>query len=621
MSIASEVAPSPTPESEPYAGIAALYRARRERFAAEREVAARAWGKAANLRLVTALVAVGFVVAWVVSRQQVVLVGAAAGAASFVALARRQSAAAMRRDHVSALWRINGEALDRLARNWERLPVTEAGAMEPGHAYAFDLDVFGSGALFQLFDAGANREGMETLSRWLLEPSPASEVSARQEAVQELSPQLELRQDLLVASGAAGGKVRDTQDLIEWAEGERLLQGRTLLLWAARLSPPFLAITGLAQVLGFIDRPFWIAFLVLNVVLLSMLGRRAYDTVSLIHLRGKALAGYAAAMQLALVKDWYAPELHRIRDALSPDGVPVAVQVRRLAAITGLLIPRSAMLYAPIQILTLWDVHVLALLERWQAGHGGQLRRWFTALGEFQALAALAGLAHDQPDWTFPRVDPGAKELRATALGHPLLTAAQRVDNDVLLGPAGHLLLVTGSNMSGKSTLLRAIGVNTVLAQAGAPVCAREMVLPPVQVWTSMRVQDSLRQGVSYFLAELQRLKQVVDAAQDARRGGPPVLFLLDEILHGTNTAERQIAAKRVILRLLDLGAFGAVSTHDLALATESDLAARSTLVHFTEYFERGPTGARMTFDYFLRPGIATSTNALKLMEIIGLSE
>jgi DNA mismatch repair ATPase MutS len=188
------------------------------------------------------------------------------------------------------------------------------------------------------------------------------------------------------------------------------------------------------------------------------------------------------------------------------------------------------------------------------------------------------------------------------------------------VGPPGTFLLVTGSNMSGKSTLLRAIGVNVVLAQAGGPVCADDMAIPPLALATSVRVRDSLEYGVSYYMAELRRIKEVVDAATEARAEGKRVpFFLLDEILHGTNTSERQIAARRIIRHLLALGATGVVSTHDLTLADSPDLARVSQQVYFTEQFSRGPEGPVMRFDYRLRPGVATSTNALKLMEIVGL--
>jgi DNA mismatch repair ATPase MutS len=270
---------------------------------------------------------------------------------------------------------------------------------------------------------------------------------------------------------------------------------------------------------------------------------------------------------------------------------------------------------------SLWDVHVLRSLERWQHAAGTEVRGWLEAVGEFEAIASLATLAHDHPDWTYPQLRADERVYRATALGHPLLRDDVRVCNDVVVGPPGSFLLVTGSNMSGKSTLLRALGVNAVLAQAGAPVCARELSMPPLDVHTSIRVQDSLARGVSYFMAELERLKQIVDAADEAARAGDAMqLFLLDEILHGTNTAERRIAARRVIRHLVDTGGLGAVTTHDLELAEEPLLAPSAHLVHFRETFrEEENEESHLTFDYRLREGLATSTNALILMKLVGL--
>jgi DNA mismatch repair ATPase MutS len=209
----------------------------------------------------------------------------------------------------------------------------------------------------------------------------------------------------------------------------------------------------------------------------------------------------------------------------------------------------------------------------------------------------------------------------ARALGHPLIAEGRRVHNDVRVGPPGTFLLVTGSNMSGKSTLLRAIGVNTVLALAGAPVCARELDVPVVDLRTAIHVQDSLADGVSFFMAQLQRVKEIVAAADHARQSNVPVLYLLDEILQGTNTAERRIAATRVIRHLLDAGAIGAVTTHDLELADAPQLANTFEPVHLRETVTADGEGAALSFDYKLRPGIATSTNALRLMEIVGLRE
>jgi DNA mismatch repair ATPase MutS len=232
-------------------------------------------------------------------------------------------------------------------------------------------------------------------------------------------------------------------------------------------------------------------------------------------------------------------------------------------------------------------------------------------------LSALASLAHDHPDWCDPVLSRDGEVLvQGTDLGHPLLEPSACVRNDVAVGPPGTFLLVTGSNMSGKTTLLRAIGANLVLAGAGGPVCARSMTAPHLRLHTSMRIDDSLAQGVSLFMAELLRIRSIVEAA-DA--GGPPVLYLLDEVLHGTNTAERRVAARAVIRHLLARDAIGAVSSHDLTLAEAPDLDRAADKVHFREQVERPDGRTRLTFDYRLRPGLATTRNALKLLDAVGL--
>jgi hypothetical protein len=299
---------------------------------------------------------------------------------------------------------------------------------------------------------------------------------------------------------------------------------------------------------------------------------------------------------------------------------PAHEAMRRLERTMELADTRhSRMSHFPLQILTLWDVHVLWRLERWQRDNGRRLRDWLDALGRLEALSALAALAHDHPAWSYPELSDGPAVIHADGLGHPLIPGRDRVTNDLEVGPPGTYVLVTGSNMSGKSTLLRAIGVNVVLAQAGAPVCARRLRLPPLAVHTSMRVQDSLAAGVSHFMARLLRLKEIVAAASEAKASGRTMLYLLDEILQGTNTAERLAASRRVISHLVAQGAIGVVTTHDLALAEAEELSDAVRPVHFRETFRSEDGRSSMSFDYRLRPGVATSRNALRLMELVGL--
>jgi DNA mismatch repair ATPase MutS len=277
------------------------------------------------------------------------------------------------------------------------------------------------------------------------------------------------------------------------------------------------------------------------------------------------------------------------------------------------------MMYVPVQSLTLWDSHVLRRVDRWRTTVGPHVREWFEALGRIEALSALATLAHDHPEWPFPAI-VAESTIDAKGLGHPMLPTDRRVDNDVTIGPPGTFLLITGSNMSGKSTLLRSIGLNLRLAMAGAPVCAKSLTLPPAELRTSFQVEDSLADGVSLFMAQLQRVKAIVDSARDAASRNAVLVYLMDEMLAGTNTDERRIAATRVIRHLVDIGAIGAVTTHDLALAAVPELQASAVPVHFRETVHPGQEPA-LTFDYRLREGVATSTNALKLMEIVGLGE
>jgi DNA mismatch repair ATPase MutS len=267
-------------------------------------------------------------------------------------------------------------------------------------------------------------------------------------------------------------------------------------------------------------------------------------------------------------------------------------------------------------------VHVACELERWNVRHGAQVDGWFDALADLDALATLAGLAHDEPAWTYPTIDPAADALTTRGLGHPLIVSATRVGNDVTIGPPGTVLVITGSNMSGKSTLLRGTGLNITLAQLGAPVCAAAMTLPSVRLDTSIRIADSLAQGVSYFMAALLRLKTIVEAADRPREAGDArVLYLLDEVLQGTNSEERQVAIRHIVRHLAGSSAIGALTTHDLHLVEAPEFRAHAQHVHFTEHLEEGPNGPVMTFDYMLRPGPAQSRNALALVRMVGLGD
>jgi hypothetical protein len=425
------------------------------------------------------------------------------------------------------------------------------------------------------------------------------------------------------ARGRAAEPASDPERFFAWAEGEPWLLRRPMLILASWAMPP-VALAGLvAATAGAI--PWSLAALppVNNLTLTyrsAKILNRLFDAVDT---GAEQLRAYAAALEVAAEGPAACSRLRELAAALGAGEDSAHRELARLARRVEIADARHGSFHVIPQMLLLWDLHALRLLERWQLGPGRRARRWLGALGEIEALAALAGLAHDQPDWAFPEVDEAAARLTARGLGHPLIADAGRVGNDVEVGPAGGFLLVTGSNMSGKSTLLRALGVDAVLAQAGGPVCAAAMRLPPVALGTSILVEDSLADGVSFFLAEVLRIRGIVELARRAPAVGRTPLFLIDEPLRGTNSRERRTASQRVLHHLLAAGAIGAVATHDLELAADPELAAAARPVHFRETIAPGGEVGRpvMSFDYRLRPGPATTTNALALLELVGLDD
>ena len=599
-----------------------VYERRQDTFAAERDAATGRASLLANLRLVAFLAAgaTAAVAIWQRSPWLGVLVVFLLGAFAFVV--RRSAQAERRRRRADGLVAISGEALARLDRDWDGVPLNHEVVVPVDHPYAVDLDLFGPRSLFQLLDTTGTRFGADALSGWLLSPAEPGTVRERQGAVAGLAPLVDLRDELAVQARLVDAPEPDPEPFLAWAEAGPWLTARPWLRWVAWLSPLLLGFTALAEIVRWLPVPIWLVFLAVNVAVRWWIGPSVRPTVGAVAAQGRALfAEYAALFEVLTCADFESPTLIEWQRALREGGLPADRQLRRLQRIAGFMLPDDAIGSAIVSALTLWDLHLLAALEGWQQVAGPRVRGWLGTLGRFEAAAALARLANDNPDWAFAEIDPASDALSGRALGHPLIPNAARVPNDVEVGPPGTFLLVTGSNMAGKSTLLRAIGMNAVLAQAGGPVCADGLRLPPVDLWTSMRVQDSLAQGVSYFLAELRRLKLVVDAAgRDHERGGPRALYLLDEVLHGTNTYERQIAVRRIVRHLVDLRAIGAVSTHDLTLAEPAEIAAIARPVYFTETVAADAAGPVMSFDYQLRPGLAPSRNALRLMALIGLN-
>lgn len=606
---------------------AAVYRTRRADFERQRDELETRSRAIARARATTFLLGAGLV-GWVVvgsppSAPAVLGLGVAL-LAVFAVLVVWHARVDDGRAWAEAQRAINDQALARIDRRWDRLPDDHAGQeLTPS---AEDLDLFGHASLMQLLGPSTSW-GRDTLARWLLDDAAPAAIRARQQEVADLAGRLDFRQALagraLLAHGASRAGL---EPLVAWAEDEPWLTGRSWLVWVTRLlSGSTLTLIGL-QALGWIAISVWVLPAVLNLVLIGFYQIRVHHLLDRAASAADALRHYASLFELIANASFEAEPIRALQAALRTGRAPAHVQLRRLDRINDFSNFRrsAAIFHFPIHTVTLWDFHVLDRLERWQEAVGPHVRDWFGALAEVDALSCLAALRDDNPDWCFPELqDDGTPAVRATRLGHPLLPASSRIVNDVEVGPPGSFLLVTGSNMSGKSTLLRAIGLNVLLGKAGGAVCAADMSLPPVSVETSMRIHDSLEEGVSYFMAALTRLRAVVDAVRVAEREGRMVLYLLDEILQGTNTAERQTATRAIVASLMAHGAIGAITTHDLGLVDSPALAAASRPVHFSEAIHEDPDApgeVRMTFDYQLRPGLATSRNALALMKMIGLA-
>jgi len=486
---------------------------------------------------------------------------------------------------------------------------------DPAHPYAADLDLFGRGSLFQLLSSARLAAGESTLAEWLLEPAAPPEVRARQAAVSELRDRLDLRERLALLGGEITAWL-DTSSLSAWGSQPLLLPPTA----APRIVATLLGAANVATlVAGLAYGASAVWFLVaagLSVAFTSRWRERVRRVLASANAPARALHLLGGVLELVESEPFAAPRLARLHQRLAATGDTASHRIRRLHVIIDLLQSRQNQFFAPIAALLLWGTQLAWVIEGWRRRSGAHLGEWLAVVGEFEALCSLAGYAYEHPGDPFPQIverSPGeAPVLAAEDLGHPLIPADRVVLNSMRLDEGTRVLLVSGSNMSGKSTLLRTVGINVVLAQAGAPVRARALRCCPLAVGGTLRIQDSLQEGRSRFYAEITRLRLIVDLTG----GDRPVLFLLDELLAGTNSHDRRLGAAAVVRGLVDRGAIGLVTTHDLALAAVvAEIGAHARNVHFRDEFVAG----EIRFDYKMRPGVVQTSNALALMRAVGL--
>jgi len=482
--------------------------------------------------------------------------------------------------------------------------------LDAAHPYAADLDVFGHGSLFELLCTARTRAGEDTLAAWLCAPAAPDVIRARQAAVTELRPRLDLREDLaLLGLDVRAGL--DPEALAAWATAATTQAPGTLRICAAVLVT-LLVIATAAWHVGFSGPLPVITVLTAEAVFGMALRHRVVRVVHTVQRPGRDLGLLTQLLDRLERERFASPHLAHLRAALDTEGLPPSVQIARLHRLIHLLDARQNQFFAPFAALLLWTTQLALAIDAWHAANGPSIIRWLATVGEVEALCAFAGYAYEHPDDPFPEIVDQAPAFEGESLGHPLIPADRCVRNDVRLGDDLRLLVVSGSNMSGKSTLLRTVGTNTVLALAGAPVRAARLRLSPLAVGASIRLNDSLQAGTSRFYAEITRLRQLMDLAN----GPLPLLFLLDEILHGTNSHDRGIGAAAVVRGFIERGAIGLVTTHDLALAHIAQRPdGHAANVHFEDHLEDG----KMIFDYRMRPGVVEKSNAVALMRAVGL--
>ena len=508
------------------------------------------------------------------------------------------------------------KGLLRLDGDWAGAGESGERYNDPAHPYALDLDLFGKGSVFELLCTARTQIGEDRLAQWLKFPAAPALVTERQAAVEELRNRLDLREQLAILAEEARSGV-DPGALAKWGEAPAKLRATGF-----RLKVRLYTMLGLAAFVAL-----WIHLapqtdaLLLDFFLIALLINGWFLYRHNGEMGAAASQVEEAAHELGLLSEvlvrmegeqFRCPLLADLRSSLNVDGAPPSRRLTRLKRLVEYLDSRDNVFVRVLEPFILWTPHLALKVEDWRAHSGTAVRRWLHAAGEMEALCSLASHAYEHPADPFPEFTAEGPWLEGEGLGHPLLPESKVVRNDIRIGGELRVFVVSGSNMSGKSTMLRTLGVNAVLAQAGAPVRAHRLRLSSLAIGASIRLTDSLQGGVSRFYAEILRLRQILDETA----GSLPVLFLIDEFLHGTNSHDRRIGAEALVRGLVERGAVGLITTHDLALADiAAELGERAANVHFEDQIVDG----QIRFDYHMRPGVVRKSNAIELMRSVGL--
>ena len=480
------------------------------------------------------------------------------------------------------------------------------------HPYTVDMDIFGSHSVFQFLNRTTTAVGRNALAAYLSKETTKEEVYARQEAIKELTPMLAWRQDFQAVGMGTEDELRFSLALQEWLAKESAIYGHSKYKLALLLAP-------IISVGGIIAAIFWLPWQILFLTFAPAIyflrnTREAIDKIA--HQTDsvdKILFTYSRLIQHIEKQKFSSAKITSLTNSLQSTGSKngASDKIKRLSYLISQLNVRNNVFAIIFNLIGLWDIFWANKLEKWKEEQQDDLGQWFAAMGELETLSSFANLHYNNPEWIFPTIDENAT-LEGVQLGHPLLHRSKRISNDFTCPTNGHIKLVTGSNMAGKSTFLRTVGLNITLACIGSPVCAKTMRLPMLRVYSSMRTQDALHESTSSFYAELKRLKFIIEAAEK----GENIFFLLDEILKGTNSKDRHTGSKALIKQLINNKGAGIIATHDLELGIlESQYGGAIENLCMEVRVENG----ELFFDYTLEKGVSQSFNATILMQNMGI--
>ncbi len=526
---------------------------------------------------------------------------------AFIALLVYHQRVRVRRTQAQRAVQFYQAGLDRINDQWSGKGTSGARFSVQHHIYADDLDLFGTDSLYELLCAARTQLGENILAQWLLNPADLASIRARHASIDDLRTRFAFRESMAI-DGDSLKIALHPETLDAWARAPNRLD-RAWIRWGAPLIAGVAVGTIVIWAVWDVLFPLLVV-MVVEAALGYLLRNPIHAAITTVESAFDDLQGLAVLLKRIEAERFTAVPLLDLQRKLPSHAVSASAAISKLATIVNFVEARRNPILAPFMLLLMYPLQTALAAERWRSVHGAVIHSWLEVLGEFEALLSLAQYAYEQSADPFPEFQEDAPAFKASGLGHPLIPAAVRVCNDVDISRSTRVLLVSGSNMSGKSTLLRTVGINTVLAMAGAPVRATSLQLTPLRIGASIRINDSLHEGSSRFYAEITRLRRLFEPSE------LPLLFLLDELLQGTNSADRRVGAQGLIRALLRRGSIGLISTHDLAL---TEIAGLDPGAIENVHFQDELVDDKLKFDFKLQPGIVTKSNGIELMRSIGL--